>query len=168
MAKAYVMMNCDLGSETDLIKSLEKIEGVKEAYGIFGLYDLIVQIELDSENAIQNAVTKTIRKMSKIHSTMTLIQSESEELFQKSGISKEGIKSSQAYVVIHCDKGNEFSILKDLCHIPEIRDADVVFGLYDVICKIESSDEGSLQNIILKKVRRLPKIKSCMTLNILN
>ena len=162
------MMNCDLGSETDLIKSLEKIEGVKEAYGIFGLYDLIVQIELDSENAIQNAVTKTIRKMSKIHSTMTLIQSESEELFQKSGISKEGIKSSQAYVVIHCDKGNEFSILKDLCHIPEIRDADVVFGLYDVICKIESSDEGSLQNIILKKVRRLPKIKSCMTLNILN
>lgn len=168
MAKAYVMMNCDLGSETEIIKSLEKIEGVKEAYGIFGLYDLIIQIELDSENAIQNTVTKTIRKMSKVHSTMTLIQSGSEELFQKSEISKEGVKSSQAYVVIHCDKGNEFSILKDLCHIPEIRDADVVFGLYDVICKIESSDEGSLQNIILKKVRRLPKIKSCMTLNILN
>ena len=168
MAKAYVMMNCDLGSETEIIKSLEKIEGVKEAYGIFGLYDLIVQIELDSENAIQNTVTKTIRKMPKIHSTMTLMQSESEELFQKSGILKENIKSSQAYLVIHCDKGNEFSVLKDLCHIPEIRGADVVFGLYDVICKVESSDEGSLQNIIIKKIRRLPKIKSCMTLNILN
>ena len=168
MAKAYVMMNCDLGSEIEIIKSLEKIGGVKEAHGIFGLYDLIIQVELDSENAIQDTVTKTIRKMSKIHSTMTLIQSESEELFQKSEISKEDVKSSQAYVVIHCDKGNEFSILKDLCHIPEIRNADVVFGLYDVICKIESPDEGSLQNIILKKVRRLPKIKSCMTLNILN
>ena len=168
MAKAYVMMNCDLGSEIEIIKSLEKIEGVKDVHGILGLYDLIVQIELDSENAIQNTVTKTIRKMSKIHSTMTLIQSESEELFKKSGMPKEDTTSSQAYVVIHCNKGNEFSILKDLCYIPEIRDADVVFGLYDVICKIESSDEESLQNIILKKIRRLPKIKSCMTLNILN
>ena len=167
MAKAYVMMNCDLGSEIEIIKSLEKIEGVKEAYGIFGLYDLIIQVELDSENAIQNTVTKTIRKMSKIHSTMTLIQSESEELFQKSEISKD-VKSSQAYVVIHCDKGNEFSILKDLCHIPEIRNADVVFGLYDVICKLESSDEESLQNAILKKVRIIPVIKTCMTLNIVN
>ena len=168
MAKAYVMMNCDLGSEIEIIKSLKKIDGVKQVYGIFGLYDLIIQIELDSANEIQDIVTKTIRKMSKIRSTMTLMQSGSEKLFQKPEKSIEGVTSSQAYVVIHCDKGNEFSVLKDLCHIPEIRDADVVFGLYDVICKIESLDEESLQNIILKKIRRLPKIKSCMTLNILN
>ncbi|QMU54515.1 MAG: Lrp/AsnC family transcriptional regulator [Nitrosopumilus sp.] len=168
MVKAYVMMNCDLGSEVEIIKSLEKIGGIKEVHGILGLYDLIAQIELDSEDAIQNTVTKIIRKMPKIHSTMTLTQSESEELFRKSGMPQEVMCPSQAYLVIHCDKGNEFSILKDLCHISEIRDADVVFGMYDVICKIESSDEGSLQNIILKKVRRLPKIKSCMTLKILN
>ena len=169
MTKAYVVMNCDLGSETELINSLKKVEGVKEAHGILGLYDIIAQVELGSEEQIQEIVTKIIRKMPKIRSTMTLTRSESGELFQKSEESDSSVSpSAQAYIVIHCDKGDEFPTLKNLSHVAEVKEADVVFGLYDVICKVESSDEESLQNSILKKIRTLPLIKSCMTLNVVN
>ena len=168
MARAYIVMNCKIGSETGIIESLKQVKGVKEVHGILGLYDLIAQIELESEDAIRDTVTNTIRKIPNIHSTMTLTRSESEELFQDSEAAGDSDNTSKAYLVIHCNKGDEFSTLKNLCNIPEVKDADVVFGLYDVICKIESSSEDSLQDTILKQVRKLPKIKSCMTLNIVN
>ena len=167
MARAYIVMNCKIGSETGIIESLKQVKGVREVHGILGLYDLIAQIELESEDAIRDTVTNTIRKIPNIHSTMTLTRSESEGLFQDSEAGDSG-NTSKAYLVIHCNKGDEFSTLKDLCNIPEVKDADVVFGLYDVICKIESSSEDTLQDTILKQVRKLPKIKSCMTLNIVN
>jgi len=171
MAKAYVMMNCDLGSEKEVILGLKKITGVKEAHGTFGLYDIIAQIESDSEDGIQDIVTKSIRKIPKIHSTVTLTRSESEELFRPSekliGLML-GQNSAQAYVVIHCDKGEEYPTLRSLSHIPEVKEADVVFGFYDVICKVETDSDKALETIITKSIRTLPHIKSSMTLNVIN
>jgi DNA-binding Lrp family transcriptional regulator len=171
MAKAYVMINCDLGSEKEVITSLKKIVGVKEVHGTLGLYDIVIQLESPIEQNIQEIVTKVIRKMPKIHSTVTLTRSESGELFQASekliGMML-GQNNAQAYVVIHCDKGEEFPTLKNLSHISEVKEADVVFGFYDVICKIETSNNKTLENIITKGVRKLPHIKTSMTLNIIN
>ena len=170
MVKAYVLMNCELGSEKNVIFLLNEIDGVKEAHGTLGLYDIVVQIESDSDEKIQEIVTGTIRKMPKIRSTMTLTRSESRELFQ---VSKKLIWAmlrknfSHAYVVIHCDRGEEYSILKNLSHIPEIKEADVVFGFYDVICKIEASDDKTLENVTTKAIRSIPHVSTTMTLNII-
>ena len=161
-------MNCKIGSETNIIESLRQIEGIKEVHGILGFYDLIAQIELESEEAIRDMITKKIRRIPNVQSTMTLTRSESEEIFQDSESTSDSEKASKAYLVIHCNKGDEFATLKDLCQIPGVKDADVVFGLYDVICKVESTTEESLQDTIIKNVRKIPKIKSCMTLNIVN
>ena len=165
------MINCDLGSEKDTITSLRKIVGVKEAHGTLGLYDIVIQLESSTEQDIQEIVTKVIRKMPKIHSTVTLTRSGSGELFQASekiiGMML-GQNKTQAYVVIHCDKGEEFPTLKNLSHISEVKEADVVFGFYDVICKIETSNNKTLENIITKGIRKLPRIKTSMTLNIIN
>jgi DNA-binding Lrp family transcriptional regulator len=170
MVKAYVMMNCELGSEKEVIASLKKINGVKEAHGTLGLYDIIAQIESDAEEKIQEII-KVIRKMSKINSTVTLTRSESGELFQASekliGMML-GQNNAQAYVVIHCDKGEEYPTLKNLSHIPEVKEADVVFGFYDVICKVEASDNKTLENVITKAIRAMPHIISSMTLNVIN
>ena len=169
MVKAYVMMNCDLGSEKDVIAILKKVDGMKEAHGTLGLYDIIAQIESDTDEKIQEVITKVIRRMPKIHSTVTLTRSESGELFQTSekliGMML-GQNNAQAYVVIHCDKGEEYPTLKNLSHIPEVKEADVVFGFYDVICKVETSNNKTLENVITKAIRALPNIKSSMTLNV--
>ena len=84
MPKAYVMMNCDLGSEKQIISSLKKINGVKEAHGTLGLYGIITQIEADSEDKVKEIATGDIRNAPKIYSTVTLTRSESGELFQPS------------------------------------------------------------------------------------
>lgn len=170
MAKAYVLMNCNLGSEKKVISSLKEIEGVKEAHGTLGLYDIIAKIELDSEEKIRDTVTGVIRKMSNIHSTMTLTRSESEKLFQTSEkliSAMLGQNTFQAYVVIHCDKGEEYNILKNLTHIPEVKEADVVFGYYDVICRVEAPGYSTLENVITKAIRSLPHIRTSMTLNVI-
>jgi len=164
------MMNCDLGSEEKVIPLLKKTEGVKEAHGTLGLYDIIAQIESNTEEKVRE-IAKAIRNMKKIHSTITLTRSESGELFQTSekliGLML-GQNFAKAYVVIHCDNGEEYTTLKNLSHIPEVKEADVVFGFYDIICKIETSDNKTLDNIITKAIRSLPHIKTSMTLNIIN
>ena len=101
---------------------------------------------------------------------MTLTSSESGDLFQ---ISEKlvgamlGKNSSKAYVVFHCEKGQEYPTLKNLCKIPEVKEADVVFGYYDVICRMESSSEEVLQDVITRAIRGLPNLKTTMTLNII-
>jgi DNA-binding Lrp family transcriptional regulator len=57
-------MNCDLGSEKNVISSLKEVEDVKEAHGTFGLYDIILKIA--SEEKITKIVTQIIRKIPKI------------------------------------------------------------------------------------------------------
>jgi len=171
MVKAYVLMNCDTGSEKNIISELKKIHGVKEAYGILGLYDIIIQIESDSEENIKEIVTKNIRKLPFIHSTLTLTRSESGDLFQTSEKligSLLGQNVTRAYVVILCDSGEEYSVLKDVSNIPEVKEADVVFGYYDVICKIEASDEKTLETITTKAIRSVPHIRTSMTLNVIS
>jgi DNA-binding Lrp family transcriptional regulator len=171
MPKAYVLMNCDLGSEKQVITSLKNIEGIKEAHGTLGLYDIVAQIESDTEEKIREIATVTIRNMPRIHSTITLTRSESGELFQASekliGMML-GQNLARAYVVIHCDNGEEYPTLKNLSHIPEVKEADVIFGFYDVICKIEALDEKTLDHILTKAIRSLPHIKTSMTLKIIN
>ena len=170
MSKAYIMMNCKLGEEKGVVQELKKIVGIKEAHGTFGLYDIVAQIECTTDEKIQEIVTQKIRKIPKIQTSMTLTSSESGELFQ---ISEKlvgamlGKNSSQAYVVFHCEKGQEYTILKNICKIPEVKEADVVFGYYDVICRIESSCEEVLQDVITRAIRGLPNLKTSMTLNII-
>ena len=139
MAKAYVLMNCDLGSEKNVIASLKEIDDVKEVHGTLGLYDIIAKIESDSEEKVKDVITNQIRKMSKIHSTMTLTRSESEKLFSPS----EKLISAM------------------------LKEADVVFGFYDVICRIEASEYKILENVITKAIRALPHIRTSMTLNVI-
>ena len=43
----------------------------------------------------------------------------------------------------------------------------MVFGYYDVVCRIESSSEEVLQDVITRAIRGLPNLKTSMTLNII-
>lgn len=170
MATAYVLMNCDIGSERNIISSLNAIDEVTESHGTLGLYDVVAKVESDTEEGIQDIVTRTIRRIPEIHSTMTLTRSESEELFQPSEklvSAMLGKNLIQAYVVIHTEKGEEYEVLRNLSYIQEVKEADVVFGFYDVLCKIEASEYQTLEKVITKAIRALPHIRTSMTLNVI-
>lgn len=151
-------MNCELGSENETISSLKSLPAIKEVHLTLGMYDIIAKVEGNTEDEIKQTITGTIRKQPKIHSTMTLIRAEGEDLFKPSERPIEdmpGKNVARAYLVIHSDKGEEYSVLKELTHIPEVKEADVVFGYYDVICKIETSEYKTLENVITKAIRTL-------------
>jgi len=72
MAEAYVLVNCDLGAEEEIISGLKQIEQVKEVHGTFGAYDIIAKVQAESADKLREAITWKIRKMDKIRSTLTL------------------------------------------------------------------------------------------------
>ncbi len=72
MPTAYVLITCDLGAEESLIQELIEIEGVKEALGVFGIYDILVKVEAQTEDKIKEIVTLKIRRLKKANSTIAL------------------------------------------------------------------------------------------------
>ena len=74
MVKAYVLINCDLGSEDEIIRDIRKLEHVKETTGTFGAYDLVAKVEAETSEQLRETVTWKIRKMNKVRSTLTLME----------------------------------------------------------------------------------------------
>jgi len=73
MGYAYVLINCDLGSEEDIISQLKTIDGVKEVHGTFGAYDIIAKVESEDVDKLRDTITWKIRKLDRIRSTLTLM-----------------------------------------------------------------------------------------------
>lgn len=73
MASAYVLINCELGSEELVIAQLKKLDTVKEVHGTFGAYDILVKVESKEVSLLREAITWQIRKIDKIRSTLTLM-----------------------------------------------------------------------------------------------
>ena len=78
MAQAYVLINCELGSEESVISHLKGIEGVKEVHGTFGAYDILAKIESEKVETLRETITWKIRKIDNIRSTLTLMGIESQ------------------------------------------------------------------------------------------
>jgi len=68
----YILINCDLGSEVDIINEFMKIAEVKEVRGTYGVYDIFVKLQGDTREALENIITHKIRRIPKIRSTVTL------------------------------------------------------------------------------------------------
>jgi len=72
MRKAFVMINTDLGTETVLQSELKKVEGIVGAYQVFGIYDMVVVIEAESEEELKDIIFSRIRTLKYLRSTLTL------------------------------------------------------------------------------------------------
>ena len=76
MAQAFVLINCELGSEEEIISELKTFPDVKEVHGTFGAYDIIAKISSESVEKIRETISWKIRKIEKIRSTLTLTKVE--------------------------------------------------------------------------------------------
>jgi DNA-binding Lrp family transcriptional regulator len=76
LPKAFVLINVESGSEDEVLKELKRMEGVEEAFFSYGVYDLITRIRADSMEKLKDMVTRRIRGLSKVRSTLTLIMME--------------------------------------------------------------------------------------------
>ncbi len=76
MPRAFVFMNIDAGAENDVLKSLREVPEVKESYFVYGVYDIVAKIETDSMDRLKEVITRKVRGLDKIRSTLTTIVSE--------------------------------------------------------------------------------------------
>jgi DNA-binding Lrp family transcriptional regulator len=76
MPRAFVLINVESGSEDEVLQELKKIEGVEEAYFSYGVYDLITKIKAETMEQLKEMVTRKIRVLSQVRSTLTLIMME--------------------------------------------------------------------------------------------
>jgi DNA-binding Lrp family transcriptional regulator len=75
MPTAYVLINCRLGKEPEIINELRRVPRVVEACGVYGLYDVITRITTDTDEKLET-ILRDIRRIENIISTNTLIKIE--------------------------------------------------------------------------------------------
>lgn len=72
-AKAIVLIQTEVGSENRVLEELVSIPEVREAYIVYGTYDVVVKIEADSLERVRDLITNRIRRLSDIRATVTMI-----------------------------------------------------------------------------------------------
>jgi len=73
MPTAFVLINTETGFMDDVLKELSRIEGVKEAYSVYGVYDIVAKVESETMDGLKDIVTWKIRRISNVRTTLTMI-----------------------------------------------------------------------------------------------
>ena len=73
MPMAFVLINAEIGSEEEVLKELNKVEGVVEAFVVYGVYDVVAKIRADTMDKLKDVVTWHVRRLNKVRSTLTMI-----------------------------------------------------------------------------------------------
>lgn len=76
MPLAYVLINCELGSENEIIEKIRKLPEVVEVYRVFGVYDIIVRISTSEMETLKEIIARKIKNLDKLRSALTLIVTE--------------------------------------------------------------------------------------------
>jgi DNA-binding Lrp family transcriptional regulator len=69
-----------------------------------------------------------------------------------------------AYVLINCELGAEEFVISELNSIDGVVEVHGTFGAYDILAKVKSDQVEALREIITWKIRKIPKIRSTLTL----
>ena len=77
MPIAYILLNSELGTDTNVIDQLKKIfeeEQIQsfEIQGVYGVYDIVVKISSEDEK-LRKIITNKIRKIAHVQSTLTMM-----------------------------------------------------------------------------------------------
>ncbi len=72
MEQAYILLSCEIGTETDLAEKLTKIDEIKNVLITYGAYDIVLEVSTQDEKTMNELITNKIRKLEKIRSTITL------------------------------------------------------------------------------------------------
>ncbi|MBI3022806.1 MAG: Lrp/AsnC ligand binding domain-containing protein [Thaumarchaeota archaeon] len=69
-----------------------------------------------------------------------------------------------AFVLINADLGAEEQLVKELKGIENVREVYVVYGVYDIVAKVEADVMEKVKETITWKIRRLDRVRSTLTM----
>ena len=71
--KAYVLLNAELGQEASIIDALQGVKEIIKIHNLYGIYDLIIEMEADSMDRVKEVVFNNVRRLDHVKSTITLL-----------------------------------------------------------------------------------------------
>jgi len=69
-----------------------------------------------------------------------------------------------AYVLVNIESGSENEVLDKLASIDEVKEVYFVYGVYDIVVKIEAENVDKIKEIVTWRIRRLDKVRSTVTM----
>lgn len=69
-----------------------------------------------------------------------------------------------AFVLINAEIGSEDEVLTELRKIGNVKESYVVYGVYDIVAKVEADSMDKLKEIVTWKIRRLDRVRSTLTM----
>ena len=73
MPIAFVLLNTEIGAESEVVESLRKIDVVEEAYMVYGVYDVVAKVKANTMDKLKEIVTRHVRSLDKVRSTLTMM-----------------------------------------------------------------------------------------------
>ena len=73
MTSAFLLINCLIGFQNQIVNELRKLSEFIEMYRVDAMYDIIAKVNVSSEEEIQDITISKIRKIEGIKSTLTLV-----------------------------------------------------------------------------------------------
>ncbi len=71
---AYVILVVGVGQEYQVLEELKKLKEVKDAHIVYGEYDIIARVEVESIKKLENVI-KSVRSIKGVLRSITLISS---------------------------------------------------------------------------------------------
>lgn len=71
--KAYVLVNTELGQEKAILEALNRVEEVSRIHTVYGVYDLIVEVEAESMDRLKEIILNKVRRIEHVKNTITLL-----------------------------------------------------------------------------------------------
>jgi DNA-binding Lrp family transcriptional regulator len=71
--KAFVLLNTELGMEIKITEALEGVKEITNIYSLYGIYDIIIEMEADTMDRIKEVVFNKVRRLDNVKSTITLL-----------------------------------------------------------------------------------------------
>ncbi len=69
-----------------------------------------------------------------------------------------------AYLLLNVETGTEEEVMQSLIPVQEVREARMVYGVYDIIIRVETETMEEMKNIVNGRIRRLFRVRSTMTM----
>ena len=69
-----------------------------------------------------------------------------------------------AYLLFTVETGTEEEVMRSLKSIEEVKEARMVYGVYDIIARVENVNMEELKSLVSWRIRRLDRVHSTMTM----
>ena len=80
MPTAFVLINTKIDSSIGGVLKDLKVEGVDEAFAVYGVYDIIARVRAESMDKLKEILTWRIRRLDNIRTTLTIIVAEESKI----------------------------------------------------------------------------------------